>query len=150
MAGRGDPTWIGAPGHPVAAWVQRPAGEARGVVVLAPSLGREAVTSWRALHILGLRLAERGFASVRFDWRGTGDSAPLGKDVSPVEVWSEDLQQAQDLALQLSGGLPVSTIGLRLGASWSITTVRPCQGRRSCGSPSGVRHIFGSTRNYAH
>ncbi|MCH8611650.1 hypothetical protein [Arsenicicoccus dermatophilus] len=107
------------------------------MVVLAPSLGREAVTSWRALHILGLRLAERGFASVRFDWRGTGDSAPLGKDVSPVEVWSEDLQQAQDLALQLSGGLPVSTIGLRLGASLVHHHGAPVSGKTILWEPVG-------------
>src|SRR5258707_567166 len=58
--------WLHGPGHP--------APQSHGVV-LCPPLGHEHLHSQRSLRHLADALAGAGFLVLRFDYRGTGDSA---------------------------------------------------------------------------
>ncbi|MTB72653.1 hypothetical protein GGG17_11875 [Arsenicicoccus sp. MKL-02] len=134
----GEPTWIGEGERTLSAWICRPVGECVGVVVVAPSFGREAVISARALHVLGVRLAEAGFVSVRFDWRGSGSSAALpGSD--PVTAWHQDLTTVEEFVQSWSQGLPIHFIGLRLGATVLSTWTSASDALRLCWEPVNGR-----------
>ncbi|WP_172669691.1 serine aminopeptidase domain-containing protein [Arsenicicoccus sp. oral taxon 190] len=139
MSTVGEPTWIGRPGRALAGWVEMPSSRrARGVVILAPTMGREGVSSYRSLRALAVRLAERGFASVRFDWRGDGNSASAeGADV--VAGWVEDLDVVHDEVLRIAGELPVHLVALRLGASIAHRWGRPVSGRTILWEPISGR-----------
>ena len=70
-------------------------GSAPRVLVLCAPLWREGVRAHRVLRQLGLRLAKEGFAVLRFDYSGAGDSA--GESVhGDVDVWLEDIAAAID------------------------------------------------------
>ncbi len=139
MATVGEPTWIGRPGRALAGWVEMPSSRrARGVVILAPTMGREGVSSYRSMRALALRLAERGFASVRFDWRGDGNSAPVeGSDL--VAAWVQDLASVHEEAERIAGALPVHLVALRLGASIAHRWGCPLSGRTILWEPISGR-----------
>src|SRR5438046_10636910 len=56
-----------------------------GSVVLCYPYGRDYVSAFRAYRTLALRLARAGFHVLRFDYRGTGDSAGDIGDASPQQ-----------------------------------------------------------------
>lgn len=143
----GAPTWIGSDDLTLSAWVCWPEGEYRGVVVLAPSFGREAVISARAMHVLGRRCAEAGFVSVRFDWRGSGNSAALLGD-DPVATWLQDLTTVMDWVRSWADpGLPVHLVGLRLGATLVSAWEGHVPGTRVCWEPvNGSKYLRGSVK----
>ena len=69
-------TWFGPEEGPLFGWLHWPDdGTARAGVVVCPPSGYEAVCAHRTLRVVAERLAERGFAVLRFDYDGTGDSA---------------------------------------------------------------------------
>ncbi|MGO4956986.1 hypothetical protein ACTQ49_06900 [Luteococcus sp. Sow4_B9] len=93
-----------------------PDGMARGSVVLVPAVDRESVVSYRAWHVLARQLARAGFVVVRIALRGDGDSSDLA-DGDVVEQWLEDIRAAVGLARRILPEVPVSLVGLRIGAS---------------------------------
>lgn len=120
---QGSPTWIGGPEDYLAAWVHAPAcGRASGVVVLAGPVGRESVITYRVLRALAIACAREGLVTVRLSWRGDGDSHGLGEDEDPAEAWCADLARVQRYAAGLAPGLPVTTLGLRLGCAIAAHT----------------------------
>jgi hypothetical protein len=83
-------------------------------VVLFPPFGHEALWCHRALRELALRLAGRGHAVLRFDWRGTGDSLGESGEFG-FDDWLADGRAARDW---LTARFPEPiAIGLRLGAT---------------------------------
>jgi len=118
-----DPTWITGPGEAIFAWVHRPAdGEARGAVVLCPPLGREHLSTYRALRLLAERLASAGMLAVRFDYPGTGDSAGGAGEPGLVPAWVRSVADAARFATQAVSG-PVALVGLRLGAVLAVEAI---------------------------
>ena len=110
----GTPTWLGAPERPLAASLHwRPGAPVREGVIIAPPLGHDRVTAHRGLLVLAELLADAGFAVVRFDWTGTGNSAPLLAD-SATAIWREDMRGVTAW-LQAAGAASVSVVGLRSG-----------------------------------
>jgi exosortase A-associated hydrolase 2 len=93
-----------------------PQGVARreGIVLCYP-FGQEYMRAHRAFRRLAINLAAQGFAVLRFDYRGTGDSAG---DLSTVtaEHWLEDIAEAVQELTDLAAVPKVSLLGLRLGA----------------------------------
>lgn len=76
----------------------------------------EAVYSGRALRELGHRLAASGWAAVRIDYAGMGDSVGTWTDGGLVAEWLRGIRDAIDYARSL-GAPRVAVVGLRLGAT---------------------------------
>lgn len=100
-----------------------------GVVVCNP-FGAEYLRAHRALRRLGLRLARTGFHVLRFDYRGTGDSAGSLTDAS-LENWETDTLAAMDALKKESGVSQLSIIGMRLGAAIGCLAARSRRDVRS-------------------
>ncbi|HEY8080842.1 MAG TPA: hypothetical protein VIE15_02050 [Acidimicrobiales bacterium] len=112
-----EPRWFGPADHPLFGWVTWPEGtDVRGGVLLAPPIGREARAARRALHEVAIALAERGFASLRFDYDGTGDSSGNFDDPARDRAWVDSVAHAAAYLREL-GAETVSAVGMRLGAT---------------------------------
>lgn len=108
-----------ADGTPLHGIYHAPAGEAKGVCVIAPPLFEERKSAYGGLTLLARALAERGFGAFRFDFRGSGES---GGDAGQRR-WNhlvEDLKTAGDAARQLAKDVPVTLIGTRLGGTLAL------------------------------
>lgn len=85
-------------------------------VLICNATGHEYERSHRTLRQLGLQLAKDGHHALRFDYRGTGDSAgecaPAG-----FSEWRQDINSAIDECARISGQAQIGVVGLRLGAS---------------------------------
>lgn len=114
----GEQTWFRSGDRSLEGWVHRPDdGHAIGAVVIAGPFAHEALVTYRAIRVLAVEAARRGFVAVRFSWSGTGDSEPAPTDADLAEVWQEDLTAAVELARVTSGAESVDAIGVRFGAS---------------------------------
>ncbi len=114
----GEATWFSSGGRSLEGWVHRPEdGRAVGAIVIAGELAWERMVTYRALRVLAITAAQRGWVVVRFSWTGVGDSGPLEPGSDLVELWREDLAAAVELARTASGAAEVDAIGLRVGAS---------------------------------
>lgn len=91
-------------------------GSRREAVVVCGPFGPEYVRTHRALRGLAQRLARQGFAVLRFDYYGTGDSGGAGEQ-GTVQHWLEDIGHALEEAREASGGGLLSIAGLRFGAA---------------------------------
>ncbi len=122
------PTWFGLESSPHFGVIHTPAGgRAIGGIVICPPLGKEHIDTYRGLKVLAQQLCERGFAVLRFDYRGTGDSAgELGTD-SALDDYRESIRTAVAY-LQASGVPRVGVVGLRMGALLAALTVESIAG----------------------
>lgn len=118
-AGRKQAIHFGAPGRPLFGFYHPPA-EGRwkgaGVVLCAP-FGTDHTRSDRTYRHLAERLAAAGFACLRFDPFGTGDSG--GDEHAPrlVRAWLDDVSVAIEELRARSGARAIALAGLRLGAT---------------------------------
>lgn len=121
-SGRKHAIYFGAEGRPLFGFYHPPKeGPWRGIgVVLCPPIGTDRTRSDRVYRHLAERLAEAGFACLRFDLFGTGDSG--GDESSPglLPAWLDDVGQAVEEVRARSGAKKVSLIGLRLGATLAM------------------------------
>ncbi len=86
-----------------------------GVVLLQPGVHEYERAHW-AFRSLASALAARGHNVLRFDYRGTGDSAGEA-DVATVEGCVEDVRLAWHELREVPGVRRVSLVGMRLGAA---------------------------------
>lgn len=87
----------------------------RTPVLLVPPLLHEYERCHRALRRLALLLAQAGFASCRFDWRGHGDSGEVD-DAQPLDAWCADCAALRARCVERAGVAPL-LVGLRHGAN---------------------------------
>ncbi|HEY1537453.1 MAG TPA: alpha/beta hydrolase, partial [Polyangiaceae bacterium] len=113
--------WFGAPERPLFGWYHQPLGPARAAVVLCNPVGHESLVLHRSYRRLAQHLAVNGFATLRFDYDGTGDSAGSDDDSSRVQAWLASIQTAVQEASRLSGVDQVVMIGTRVGALLAAT-----------------------------
>ena len=105
-------------GQSLFAWLHRAAGAvAEHGVLICPPLGHEQVHSHRALRHLADRLAAQGFAVVRFDYHGTGDSDGTENDPQRVATWLANVNDAVEWLRCKVGCRKISLVGLRMGAT---------------------------------
>ncbi len=112
-------TWVTASGRALPVRVDAPpSGLVRGAVVIVPSLGREAVVSYRTVRSLAVRAARAGLVALSFSLSGDGDSEDLRPGDDAVAAWLADVRAVESMARELVGTeLPVSLVGLRLGGA---------------------------------
>jgi alpha-beta hydrolase superfamily lysophospholipase len=99
-------------------WLHRPSGPARATAaLLCNPLGDDIVRAHRSLRHLAEDLCSAGFAVMRFDFHGTGDSAGSERDPGRVAAWRHDVGTAIDELRARTGADRVAIVGLRLGAT---------------------------------
>ena len=108
-------TYFGPPASPLFGVLHLPKGsQIRGGVIICGSLGKEGMDSVRLQRPLADGLADRGFAVLRFDYLGTGDSAfTQGRD-DAVDNWRRSIEHALEYINEI-GVESVTAIGLRAG-----------------------------------
>lgn len=89
-----------------------------GIVICYP-FGSEYMRSHRACRHLAVSLARVGFPVLRFDYRGTGDSAGEASDATMAD-WRADIDLAIDTLRDRTGVESICLAGLRLGASMAF------------------------------
>ncbi|HEY4972662.1 MAG TPA: amino acid adenylation domain-containing protein, partial [Steroidobacteraceae bacterium] len=109
---------------------QRPRSTA---ILICHSLGPEYMRSYRALKLLADRLAQQGFAVMRFDYACTGDSVGYANDAR-VEEWLDNIRLAGQELLVRSGADQICVIGLRIGALLA---------RQAAGNIPSLRSLLG-------
>ena len=109
------PTFFGPSESPLFGVVHLPVdNQIRGGVLICGSLGKEGMDSVRLHRVLAGSLASRGFAVLRFDYLGLGDSAyAQGRD-DAVANWVASVGHALDY-LTLIGAQSATAIGIRAG-----------------------------------
>lgn len=104
-------------GERLFAFLHLPEGPARGGIVLCAPLAEEKLWSHRVFVSFARELAARGFAVLRFDFRGEGDSDRRFEE-SDLDTRLADTHAAIDeLKRRVPGPGKVALVGLRLGAT---------------------------------
>lgn len=85
-------------------------------VLLCNPFGEEAARAHRAYRVMARKLEEAGYAAMRFDYAGTGDSSGDIADYG-VDAWIEDIEAAADMLRKESGVSRIVLVGLRFGAT---------------------------------
>ena len=110
------PTFFGPADSPLFGVLHLPGDQrARAGVIICESLGREGIISARFQRILADDLAARGFAVLRFDYLGTGDSAGNQDHEDAVDNWERSVRYGLDYLGQI-GAPSITAIGLRAGS----------------------------------
>lgn len=112
------PIAFGPEGGRCFGWFHPAASPTRGVgVVLCRPVGYEGNCAYETFTELAERLASAGFAVIRFDYQGTGDSSGSDADPDRVRAWQESVSAALDEVRSLGGVSRVSLFGVRIGAT---------------------------------
>ncbi len=85
-------------------------------VLLCNPFGEEAARAHRIYRVLATQLERAGYACLRFDLSGTGDSAG-DSEAASLEQWIRDLSVASSELISASGSPRVALVGLRLGGT---------------------------------
>jgi len=116
-------------GRTLFGWLHAPDAAPRGLVVLCPPVGYDAICSHAALRALAEQLAAAGLLALRFDYHGTGDSAGCDHDPERVTAWRASLEAAIAHVRQVAGApLPLTLFGVRLGATLALDFARSVGG----------------------
>jgi uncharacterized protein len=88
-------------------------------VLLCNPFGEEASRSHRIYRVLATQLERAGYAAMRFDYSGTGDS--LGDSAAAtVDAWVGDIARAAERLQSASGAARLTVVGLRFGATLAM------------------------------
>ncbi|MDB4975705.1 MAG: hypothetical protein JWN48_4046 [Myxococcaceae bacterium] len=99
-------------------WFHEPSGVSRATgIVLCRPLGFEGTSAYETFTKLAEYLADAGFAVVRFDYHGTGDSAGSDADPDRVAAWLTSVAAAMDEVTKLGRVSQVALFGVRMGAT---------------------------------
>ena len=88
-------------------------------MVLCQPLAQEYLLSHRSMRRLGELLAGAGFAALRFDYFGCGDS-PGDLTEARLDRWLLDVEAATEQLAESSGCARICIVGLRLGANLAL------------------------------
>ncbi len=85
-------------------------------MLLVNPFGEEASRAHRIYRVLATQLERAGYATLRFDLSGTGDSSGEAS-AATIEQWLRDLSTASAELRRSSGAPRVAMVGLRFGAT---------------------------------
>ncbi|MGC1456732.1 MAG: alpha/beta fold hydrolase [Steroidobacteraceae bacterium] len=91
-----------------------PGSSQRGVVLCSP-IGLEDLVMHRFLRRLACNIAEAGMPALRFDYRGTGDSAGSETDPDTVQAWLANVRKAVKWLREEAAVTQVILVGFRAG-----------------------------------
>jgi alpha-beta hydrolase superfamily lysophospholipase len=117
------PSYFGPEARRLFGWLSSPDGAASsgsGVVLCNP-FGFEAICMHRAYRYFAEAFARAGFASLRFDYDGTGDSSGTDRDPDRVRAWLDSIHAAAAELRARTGVRDVYLFGVRLGATLAAT-----------------------------
>ncbi len=86
-------------------------------VVLCPPFGWEDMCSYRARREWASALAAEGYAVLRFDFPGSGDSSDGPRDPDRVNAWTDAVSAAAEWLSSETGGRRIVAIGIGLGGA---------------------------------
>lgn len=107
--------FIGADERRLFCVYRAPPSGVRAAMVLCPPFFHEQFLSYRLLSLVAARLAERGIASLRFDYFGSGDSAGEESEFSVAGAIADTETALATLAARLPGVARIA-FGARAGA----------------------------------
>jgi pimeloyl-ACP methyl ester carboxylesterase len=113
--------WFGDRERPLFGWYHAACGRVRAAVVLCSAFGHEEMSTHRGYFHLAQRLAAEGFAVLRFDYDGTGNSAGEPTDDERVAAWLASIDSARAKVSELSRASKVVLFGARFGALLALT-----------------------------
>lgn len=114
-------------GERLYAFLHEPAIAPRGAVLLCTPLAEEKLWAQRVFVSFARELARRGFVVLRFDFRGEGDSDRRFEETS-LRTRIEDVGCAiEELRRHAPIEVPVTLVGLRLGATIAALAARERQ-----------------------
>lgn len=100
-------------------------GARRGVVLIAGPFNAERERAYPVLVRWARTLAARGFAVLRFDYRGLGESTGRFEGAT-IATWREDVMACFDRCLFMAAGAPVILHGARMGALLAANAFAQC------------------------
>jgi alpha/beta superfamily hydrolase len=111
-----DVTFLGVGGQRILAFLHRPAdGEVHGAVVVCSSLYEDFHVNYRSELLVAQALARRGYATVRFHYRGTANSDDLDGGIT-FDTMLADARAAASWLAERTGAAPLTVCGARVGA----------------------------------
>lgn len=133
-----EPLYFPADGFRLFGVLHTPEADARGYgVVFCAPFAEEHKQGYRVFADMARRLEAQGFACLRFDYRGTGDSeGPFTAFTLAGAV--RDIGAAAELLRQRAGVQRIGLVGLRLGASLAWRAAEEVE-RESVGRRESVR-----------
>jgi alpha-beta hydrolase superfamily lysophospholipase len=119
---RAWPLWFGARGRELFGLYHEPAAPACDLaILLCNPFGYEAMVTHRSYLRLANELQRRGFAVLRFDYHGCGNSSGDDRDPDRMQAWHDSIHTALDELKALSGCAEIGVFGLRFGANLALT-----------------------------
>jgi pimeloyl-ACP methyl ester carboxylesterase len=91
-------------------------GRAGTAVLLCAGAGQDFSNGYRPFRLLAARLAKAGYATLRFDYQGTGDSAEPGS-ANLWAAWQESITRAASWLGAHASAERLVLIGLRIGGT---------------------------------
>jgi alpha-beta hydrolase superfamily lysophospholipase len=122
------PIYFDSNGHTLFGWFQGPPAAFLadvGLVICKP-FGYEAICAHRSLRAFADAAAALGVPSLRLDYLGTGDSAPIDLEADQVEVWRRDVAAAAAELRRRTGVRRVCLLGVRLGGLLATLATDEC------------------------
>jgi pimeloyl-ACP methyl ester carboxylesterase len=110
---------------------QNPEQPKKGMILICQTIGQEYIHGHRACYQLAERLAASGYAVLRFDYFGCGDSDGNFEE-GGMRQWIADILSAADEMHARFGSGEVCLIGYRMGATLAI---------EAAGSISGIHAL---------
>src|SRR4051794_36996964 len=124
-----EPFYFREPGRQLFAWYHPALSDRGELTVICPPLFGEYMRTHQALRELSIGLAARGQHVIRFDYRGTGDSACDLSDVR-VDDWVADVRDVIQEGKEVSGASVVNLVGVRVGGLLAML----------CAASTEIRH----------
>ena len=93
--------------------------------MICQSTGHEYERCHRAMRQLAVQSVRKGVSALRFDYRGTGDSAGDCEELDLSQM-RQDIRQAIRFACDKTGSNRVALVGLRLGATLAAQVAADC------------------------